>query len=103
MQADLDAQKRAIADMDSTLASLTSTSQMNKRALAMGFQVVDPGNETYMMIPGFIPRDTAQLAPQPGPLEIQPPLIKPSYTESLWNWFTQLVSSAAQNSEQVVK
>jgi hypothetical protein len=103
MQSQIDAQKRSIANMESQLAFLTSTSQMNKRALAMGFQVLDPKNETYIVIPGFTARDTAQLAPQPGSIEIQPPLIKPSYTESLWDWFAHVVSSAVQNNAQGVK
>ena len=103
LQAQIDDQKRSIADMESELAFLTSTAQMEKRALAMGFQVVDPKDETYMVIPGFISRGTAELAPQSGPIEIQPPLIKPSYTISLWDWISQLITTATQNNGQVIK
>jgi len=103
LQNQIDADQQNIADKSSVLASLTSSAQMNKRALAMGFQLVSSDNETYVVVPGYSQRGTADLAPQPGPVTLQPPLVKPSYTQSLLQWFIEKLSSATQNQGQVQK
>ena len=103
LQSQIDTEQRNIADKSSELAFLTSAAQMNTRAKTMGFQPIDPNTETYLVVPGFVPRDVAELAPQPGPTIIQPPLIKPSYTQSLLDWFIEKISSASQNQGQVQK
>jgi hypothetical protein len=103
LQSQIDTEQRNIADKSSELAFLTSSAQMNKRAEAMGFKPIDPNTETYLVVPGYVPRGMAALAPQPGATIIQPPLIKPSYTQSLLEWFIEKISSATQNQGQVQK
>ena len=103
LQNQIDADQQNIADKSSVLASLTSAAHMNKRALAMGFQPVSSDAETYVVVPGYSLRGTADLAPQPGPVTLQPPLVKPSYTQSLLQWFIEKLSSATQNQGQVQK
>ena len=103
LQTKIEDDQRNIADKSSILAYLTSSAQMNKRAAALGFQPVDPGAVTYLVVPGYSPRGTADLAPQPGPVMIQPPLVKPSYTQSLLEWLIEKFSSVTQNQGQVQK
>lgn len=78
-----------IADLSSQLASLTSAAQMQKRAKDMGFVPVEPSKETFLMIPGYSGRQTAMMAPPPGPAMVPTTLIRPSYTQSLWEWIFQ--------------
>jgi hypothetical protein len=78
-----------IADLTSQLAGLTSATNMQKRAKDMGFVPVDPSKETFLVIPGYIGRQTANLAPPPGPSTVPTTLIRPSYTQSLWEWIFQ--------------
>jgi hypothetical protein len=80
---------RQIETDRSTLAQLTSVDQMLARAKAMGFVPVDSGQIEYMVIPDYQPRQTAALAPAPEPEMVQAPLIRPEYTQSLWDVIVQ--------------
>lgn len=103
LQSKIDSDRLDIANLNSQLASLTSSTQMDKRAAEMGFQPVKAGSETYVVVPGYTPRETAEIAPPLGQAKIQPPLIQPGYTQSLWDWIMQMVSSAGNSQEQVQK
>jgi cell division protein FtsL len=80
--------QRQIAGLKTQYAALTSAKQMEKRAEEMGFEPVAPENITYVVIPGYLGREADVLASPPG-TNIQPPLIKPAYTQSLWEWLLQ--------------
>jgi hypothetical protein len=59
---------------------------MQQRAMALGYQPVDPAELQYIVVPGYV-------APQPKILAVAPalrpsaPSIAPEYTESLIEWF----------------
>ena len=89
MQMDSGDIQNQIADLNTQLATLTSAAQMQKRAKDMGFVPVDPSSETFLMIPGYSGRQPAVLAPPPSPAQGNATLIKPSYTQSLWEWIFQ--------------
>jgi len=55
----------------------------------MGFVPVSPVAETFLTIPGYTGRQTAMMAPPPGPSNVPTTLIRPSYTQSLWEWIFQ--------------
>ena len=76
---------RQIETDRSTLAHLTSIEEMLKRAKDMGFVPIEPDQIDYMVIPDYHPRQTAALAPAPAPEMVQAPLIRPEYTQSLWD------------------
>jgi len=78
-----------IADLETKLAFLTSAGQMQTRANEMGFVQAEPGNELYLVVPGYTGRQPAVLAPPPGPAVVAVPLIRPNYTQSLWEWLFQ--------------
>lgn len=101
LQTKIEDDQLSIADKSATFAFLTSSPQMDIRVAAMGFQPIDPSTVTYLVVPGFTPRGTADLAPQPGPVMIPLPLVKPSYTQSLLEWLIEKLSSATQNQGQV--
>ncbi len=100
---DLDQQKedtlRTIANMRTQLALLTSQDVMEQRAQVLGFIDASPENTTYMVVPGYAGRQTLVLAPVERTDVIQHTLIKPSYTESLWEWMFQGVLSFSQSAE----
>jgi len=93
INADILTSQRTNADLETQLAALTSTEAMQKRAQDLGFHPVDPGDITYVVVPGYEPKQPINLT-----TNVNPPanaIILPEYTESLFDWFTQeLVSSA---------
>lgn len=95
------AMDRQIASDSSQLGFLTSNAQMAKRATDMGFVPVNPGDAVYMTIPGYSPRPAAALAPAASQEMVQPPLIKPAYTESLWDLFLRQVLNQGTQQAQV--
>ena len=47
--------QRSNADLETKLAKLTSTSEMQRRAVALGYRPVQPGELDYVAVPGFVP------------------------------------------------
>jgi hypothetical protein len=81
--------ERTIADSKAQLALVTSASVMEERAIDMGYEPADPADVVYVVIPGYTGRKTAILAPPPGIIEPQGPVIKSIYRQSLWDWLFQ--------------
>ncbi len=101
-QSDSDNLERQIADLETQLAMLTSADQMQKRAQTMNFAPIEPGKAMYLVIPGYTERQPVVLAPAPGPSMAQAPLIRTTYTESLWEVLFKgfLTSPSSQTQEQ---
>jgi len=78
--------KRRNADLQAQLAYLLSKDTMQKRAELLGFEQIEPGTALYIEVPGYLPPQTATMAPPPGPtvssLETQAVVVK----SSLLNW-----------------
>ena len=84
--------QRANADLETQLANLTSTAEMERRALEMGFRPVKPGELDYVAVPGFVAPEPAILAAAEDVTDYSQPL--PSeYTQSLIEWFDDRVKS----------
>lgn len=79
---------RQIAGLRTEIAKQTSAAQMQQRAGERGFVQIDPQNITYIVVPGYQGRKPAVQALPPGTTN-KPTLIKPSYTQSLWEWMLQ--------------
>lgn len=85
LQSEITTTQRMNADLETELASLTSSSTMQQRALELGYRPVKPGELDYVFVPGFT-------APEPDILlaaadEILPTYQLPeAYTESLLEW-----------------
>lgn len=97
LEAQRDVLKRKISDMTTQLADLTSEEVMTSRAHELGFEQIDPETATYMVIAAYPGRQPALLAPLPGPNNVVSPLIKPSYTISLWEWLFQHMTKLSED------
>lgn len=93
--------QRQIASRRTEYAILTSADRMSKRAEDMGFEPVKPENIEYMVMPSFKGRQPAVAARAPT-LERQPVLMKPGYTQSLWEWMVESVLSLSEEDGAVI-
>ncbi|HLF74464.1 MAG TPA: hypothetical protein VI524_08970 [Anaerolineales bacterium] len=86
LRAQITTVQRANADLETQLAKLTSTAEMERRALELGYRPVKPGELDYVPVPGFV-------VPEPAILQEaddSPPRaqgLPAEYTESLIEWF----------------
>jgi hypothetical protein len=87
--------QREIAGLRTRIAMQTSADQMQKRAEELGFKPVDPADITYMVIPGYKGREPVIQAPPPGSIA-QQPLVKPAYTQSLWEWLLEGIPAISE-------
>ena len=82
--------QRMNADLETELASLTSSSMMQRRALELGYRPVKPGELDYVFVPGYT-------APEPDILLAAVDTASPAvhlpeaYTESLVEWLDNRV------------
>lgn len=88
LETDQETLLREIASYRTDIAIHTSASNMEARAKELGFRQANPDEITYMIIPGYIGRQTQISAPPPSAVT-RPVLIKPSYTQSLSEWLFQ--------------
>lgn len=92
MRIQITAVQRANADLETQLAKLTSSSEMQRRATELGYRPVKPGELDYVAIAGFVPpeppilraAEDAGYLPQPVPA---------AYTQSLIEWFDERIKS----------
>jgi hypothetical protein len=80
--------QREIAALRTQYAAITSTEIMAQRAARKGFVPITPDDITYVVVPGYTGRRPQIQAPPPGS-SFQQPLVKPAYTQSLWEWLLQ--------------
>ncbi len=83
--------KRLNADLVTQLAVLTSTENMRARAEALGFAPVSPDEITYIAVAGYQGKPPVDLSS--GKANSQPSLLKPEYSETLFDWFTRTISA----------
>ena len=92
MRFEITAIQRANADLETQLANLTSTTEMERRALELGFRPVKPGELDYVAVPGFVAPEPAILLAAEDVTEYFLPL--PSeYSQSLIEWFDERIKS----------
>jgi hypothetical protein len=66
---------------------------MEARAKELGYKLNRIDEPTYLIIPNYSGREKANLAPPPGLDMIPSPVLRPAYTQSLWEWLFQGVLS----------
>jgi cell division protein FtsL len=93
LQVQKDETTRRTADLRSQLAYLSSDNVMAQRAKGMGFKLNRIDEPTYLIISSYSGRTLANLAPPPGLDMIPFPVLRPAYTQSLWEWLFQGVLS----------
>lgn len=89
MQQQVENIKQNIASLEVNIAYYTSVSKMQERAHELGYRRVNPADVIYVIVPGYTGKPTASLASKPGDSLLPEPMIKPAYTQSLWDWMFQ--------------
>jgi hypothetical protein len=80
--------QRANADLETQLGNLTSTVEMQRRALELGYRPVKPGELDYVPVSGFVvPEPAILLAADDEVLRVQ--TLPFEYTQSLLEWFSE--------------
>lgn len=72
-------------------ARLTSAIEMEKRALASGYQLIDPEDVIYIVVEGYTGKELPEIETVSSVIGSTAPIIKPSYTQSLWEWFYEYI------------
>jgi hypothetical protein len=88
MTSDVLTLNREIADLHSQSALITSSGDMEKRAVEMGFRPATEGDLSYVVVKGATGRKAQISAPPPGS-DLPPMLLRPIYTQSLSDWLWQ--------------
>jgi len=90
---------RAIANLRTQLAWITSYSQMQKRAEILGYEVASESNVYFIMIEGYQGQNAVLIAPPPGFENESASFVNELYNQSLSNWFlnTFFMSSSSNN------
>lgn len=95
MQKEIDALQDENADLQSKLAFMISTTEMERRARDMGFTPIQTDETMFISVPNYMDRQPVVLAPAPGPVVLGNPTMPPEYTESLFEWLhKQLLRSS---------
>jgi len=84
--------QRDNADLETRLAKLTSSSEMEKRALGLGYRPVLPGELDYVAVPGFVPPEPELLRAAQDATLTQSSLPF-EYSESLIEWLDGQIKS----------
>jgi cell division protein FtsL len=77
--------QRANADLETQLADVTSTKEMERRALELGYRPVKPGELDYVPVPGFVAPEP-QILSEADDSAAQSQALPVEYTESLFEW-----------------
>ncbi len=88
LNADLITIQQSNADLETHIATLTSNSAMETRALALNYQEVQSNQVQFIVVPGYIAPQLTSLISAPS-LQPSTPTIQPEYTQSLLDWFNQ--------------
>ncbi|HSJ90367.1 MAG TPA: hypothetical protein VK909_24355 [Anaerolineales bacterium] len=84
--------QRSNADLETRLAKLTSTSEMQRRAVALGYRPVQPGELDYVAVPGFAPPEPALLKAAED-VTMPQQALPSEYSQSLIEWFDEQIKT----------
>ncbi len=82
-------------DLQTQLASLTSASVMEKRALELGFRPMKSGEAEYLVVPGYFALEPDILSSAPL-LQLSALTVPPEYNESLLDWVDKKISFSSR-------
>lgn len=92
-QTEIETLDREIEDLQSQLATVLSSTEMEARALKMGFAPIPTEQTVYLMIPGYAARQPVVLAPNSQRTLVSASVLPEQYTESLFDWARRRLSS----------
>jgi hypothetical protein len=82
-------------DLQTQLATLTSSSVMKQRALELGFRPMDTGEAEYLVVPGYAVLKPEILSSAPLP-QMSALSVPPEYSESLLDWMDEKISTSSR-------
>ena len=82
--------QRDIANMETQKAVLVSSANLEKRAKDLGFKVPSQESLVYIMVPGYTGPEL-NIRTSPATQEVKHSLIKPAFTQSLWEYMVQSI------------
>jgi hypothetical protein len=85
-------------DLQTELATLTSSSTMVDRALELGFRPVAPDEVEYLVVPGYFEPKPDILASAELP-QMSAQTVPHEYNESLLNWLNERISVPARGTQ----
>jgi len=91
MEEEIESLKLSNAELETRLALLMSTEELEERARSMGFQSIEMNEAVYVVVPGYVSRQHVRLAPPPGPVKTVAAALPTAFTESLVTWFQRKV------------
>jgi cell division protein FtsL len=92
MQAQIEKLDREIEDLQSNLAVILSSSEMEARAIKMGFAPLPAEQTVYLKIPDYVARQPAVFAPNSQRTIVGAAVLPAQYTESLFDWARRQLS-----------
>ncbi len=91
MSSEIESLELINASLTTELAVLTSATEMNARALDLGFVPVERGEIMYVVVPGYVAPQQPNLAPPPAPAKVVAANLPADYKQSLIDWFREQV------------
>jgi len=82
-------------DLQTQLASLTSATVMEQRALDLGFRPMKSGEAEYLVVPGYFALEPDILSSAPI-LQLSALTVPPEYNESLLDWVDKRISFSSR-------
>jgi hypothetical protein len=81
-----DTLQRQIASLRTEIGMITASREMRKRAEELGFLLPDAESSHYLLVDGYPGKQTKITAPPITQIELPESILKPIYTQSLWEW-----------------
>ncbi len=85
-------------DLETQLASLTSATVMEDRALELGFRPMQPEEVEYLVVPGYFEPEPSILSSAQLP-QLSALSIPPEYNESLFDWMDEKIASSTRGQQ----
>lgn len=93
LEADIITNEQLNADLETQIATLLSTTVLEQRAEAMGFEPVDRTKLEYMVVPGYFPSRAVSMVSSAAPAEIL--ASSPEFNETMIDWISKQIEAAS--------
>ncbi|GAB4493007.1 MAG: hypothetical protein Fur0016_29030 [Anaerolineales bacterium] len=94
LEAEIAANKRDNADLQTQIAVLLSNQSLSQRARALGFEPITRENVEYIVVPGYFPSHGINLVQPVDQTDLL--ATKPEYSESLFEWLGRQMEAASR-------
>lgn len=99
LEAEIVANERVNADLQTDLATLLSNDTLEARALALGYLPFKRVELAYLVVPGYFPTQGVNLAQPANDVDLM--ALSPEFSESLVGWLARQIESASVPLAQV--